>query len=67
MTIKAIHGLIASQNLHPFQLYVKKVFLNGDLDEEVHMMIHPGYKFLHKIKIKHIYKLHKSYTDYNKP
>lgn len=62
VNIKLLLTLAAHYQWHLIQLDVNNAFLNGDLFEEVYMVISPGYEYLNSSKQgeKLVCRLHKS-------
>ena len=58
MTIRAVLGLVAKENLHLQQMDVKTAFLHGDLEEEIYMQQPQGFEVKGKEKL--VCKLQKS-------
>ena len=50
-SIRTILSLVAAEDLHLEQLYVKTTFLHGDLEEEIYMQKPEGYEVKGKEKL----------------
>lgn len=62
-TFRLLLGTTAAKNWHTLQLDISNAFLNGDLDEEIYMVIPQGYEELtgKTVKPGSVCRLHKSF------
>ena len=55
-TIRSLLRLVASKNWEAFQMDVNNAFLHGNLDEEIYMLLPPGFRHTHPGKVCRLLK-----------